>query len=710
MSSSVPSTPQSSSTSPKVNGHGVARQQKTPPPRESDRVRAKREAKECVQVLGREGFQLDGFNLLGVVANPRAGMGVHSSASRQNALSNAPRIGDDAAAAAGGGTASGATEGSSDILTEAVNSLGYTLGQVTEQIETMNLFIEELSRQYLGDDTGESHFLEYYYQEDEEHVDDPPLPEQLAKLQLSDLDSYVGKCGDLAHSLFSLGLETSSQPIPTETVTEGPQTPSYQDVDVPDIFYDTDFDLTQSATFVNLLLRDGSNELSPRNALYQRTSDLLPAREQDALAGHLDQVELALQEQVRLKAGAFFQETTRFRQLQSSIRELLVQVRTMRQDVQSVLSVYRYTKDISNHQRQDYELLVQLLDATTNLVQTKSSIGGFLSANDQLGAAQQIQYGRRLLKQRISTTDDDNDDDPSDSTQTWLELHNVTALSAVSDQLQQYENLVIQSLSEETVDTFFNWRSSEGDRVKEMIQALTVCQALNKVGDLYNRRLQQTVRMTVRTTIAEFVESSGGGSLGVTGMSYQDFSSCLDLLMEELHTILQMSRDVDMFAKNEALFPDVEQRWTLTSMASGADLAAKSIAELLRLRKEAHSLLTLEEMRRLWDTCLNFTLKVEEDYGNNLKAISLRSTLVGQAKAFLDRTHESHMASLVAALDSERWTPCEVSGRGFFCIFRFPGNSISHSTVSAIQGIDGEAGFADAIVHWSRCHLGDEPT
>ena len=690
MSSNLPSTAKSSAY--QTNGNG----RRQPYLRESERDRAKREAKECIHVLRQEGFQLDGFNLLGVVANPRAGMVL---ASARQTMPNPTRPGEDTG-----------VEGTSDMLTDAVNSLGYTLGQVTEQIETVNLFIEELSRQYLGDDTDESHFLEYYYQEDEEHMDELPLPEQLAILQLSELESYVKNCGDLAHSLFSQGLETSSQPISTEGIPEGSTTQTFEELAVPDIFYETEFDLTESATFANLLLREGSAELSHGNALYQPTSELLPAREQDALAGHLDHVELALQEQVRLKAGAFFQETTRFRQLQSSIQELLVQVTTMRQDVQYVLSVNRHTKDVSNHQRQDYELLVQLVDAITDLIQAKSSIGGLLSANDQLGAAQLIQYGRRLLQHRIFSTDDDQCDDHSGSHQISLELQNLIALSPVSDQFQQYENLVVQSLSEEVVDTFFNWRSNEGDRVKELAQALAACKALTKAGELYHRRLQQTIRMTVRTTIAEFVESSGGGSLGVTGMTYQDFFSCLELLMDELNTILQMTREVDAFATADPLFLNTEGRWTMTAMVSGADLAAKSIAELLRLRKEAHSLVTLEEMRKLWDTCLNFTLRVEEDYGNNVKAIGLRSTLVGQAKAFLDRTHESHMSSLVAALDSERWTPCEVSLE--WNGFRYLGKYliVLPSCAPFQKGICRETGLVDTTVHWPSHCFSDEPT
>jgi hypothetical protein len=122
---------------------------------------------------------------------------------------------------------------------------------------------------------------------------------------------------------------------------------------------------------------------------------------------------------------------------------------------------------------------------------------------------------------------------------------------------------------------------------------------------------------------------------------------------------LRMARAVDEFCLAESIFPDSEKRWTNEAMTTGADLATKSIAELLRLRKEAHSLITLDQMKQLWDTCLQFTLAVEA-YGNNTKAVGLRSTLVGQAKAFMDRTHESNMSALVAALDSERWMQCEV--------------------------------------------------
>ena len=42
-----------------------------------------------------------------------------------------------------------------DKFTAAVHSLEQTLVQVAEQIETFNMFLEELSREYLGYDGGE---------------------------------------------------------------------------------------------------------------------------------------------------------------------------------------------------------------------------------------------------------------------------------------------------------------------------------------------------------------------------------------------------------------------------------------------------------------------------------------------------------------------------------------------------------------------------
>eukprot|EP00934_Nitzschia_sp_Nitz4_P000952 Nitzschia sp. Nitz4//scaffold12_size214221//178747//182011//NITZ4_001528-RA/size214221-augustus-gene-0.36-mRNA-1//-1//CDS//3329535104//952//frame0 len=684
-------------------GHkGVGAQLDAKRTAETGRDKARREAYECNNALRFEGFQLDGFNLLGVVANPRAGMpresrhSVHGTPSRpspsdagdstlatQSANPNSSQAPATPASARPESSATDAASKPSEsgMFSDAVSSLEFTLGQVTDQIETLNLFLEELSRQYLGDDAGESMFLEHYYKDDENEVQLPVPPPELESLQLADFQSYLEKCGVLAHTLFAQGIETTSLTVAmadsgsgSPAQTESPSAAvTMAQAGIPELFSQEDFDLTDSSIFVQFLLNDttsldGANggTDSKADALYQPTHELVPVREQDTLASHLDRVELALQEKVRIKAGAFFQETTRFRQLSSSTQELLEQVQTLRRSIRSVLAVYGDTKDILHHQLQEYESLVELMDTAMELVQTKASVGGLLSANDYLGAAQQIQYGRRMLQGTESSIEQSNGGDaavPLDVGATGkarLPLQQLAALSTCGQQFQQYESLIVKNLSEEIVDVFFHWRPSEASRLQVMVDALNLCDALPKAGELYQRRVQETVRMTVRTTIAEFVESSRSSGSGVTGMTYSDFFNCLELLMEELQTVLVMAQRVDEFCEMEKLFGDSPKRWTKEALASGADLASKSIAELLRLRKEAHSLINLEEMKQLWDKCLEFTLAME-GYNNDTKAVGLRSTLLGQVKAFLDRTHESNMTGLVAALDSEPWTPCAVS-------------------------------------------------
>ena len=99
------------------------------------------------------------------------------------------------------------------------------------------------------------------------------------------------------------------------------------------------------------------------------------------------------------------------------------------------------------------------------------------------------------------------------------------------------------------------------------------------------------------------------------------------------------------------------------ALAAAADLSEKSVSELLRLRREAHSLVSFDGMRHLWDTSLTFTHQLEKFSGR--KAYGLRSTLLAQAKSFVERKHEANMSALVAALDSERWVQCNVSLPGY---------------------------------------------
>ena len=245
------------------------------------------------------------------------------------------------------------------------------------------------------------------------------------------------------------------------------------------------------------------------------------------------------------------------------------------------------------------------------------------------------------------------------------------------------------------------------------------CGKLSTMADIYREKLCDTIRVTIKTTVSECAadaakdssltpnasativsipekgtvdganegnDNTGAGTSkssiieGVTSMSFDQFMECLDMIYDHVLSLLKSAAGVNKFCLEEGIsFKDedaldkrsvddgsnsrgngnVSSSSSPSALSAGADLSHRSVSELLRLRKDTHSLITFEEMRRLWDSCLAFTLQLERISGQ--KAYVLRSTLLAQAKAFVERKHEANMSSLAAALDTERWMQCDVS-------------------------------------------------
>ncbi|CAB9516889.1 protein sorting-associated protein 54 [Seminavis robusta] len=772
--------------------NGVASQQQQEPektPLERQREQALREAEQVLESMGTN--QLDHFNLLGVVANPRGSQhgGGNMATTPSSAMSSMHGPNSVSSSTHGGG------DGSTFLFSDTYNTLESTLSSVTEQIEALNHVFEDWSRQYLND---------YYYQDTADTLPESQLqelPPELLQLELSSLQKYLQKSGVLAQTYQRHAREqvlkkqrqeelkqaiaaAASSEFTTSTSTTqiaADQTQQQQHSnddplsDIPEIFFQPDFDLTDPKTFRRLLLNDNNNNtidgsssstsaaaMSPKTAsslttsLEEPTNDLFQIPPPDHFTGYLDKVEVALLEQVREKSEAFFQETNRFAQLKEWVGELLVDVQRLRMLMEGQAKAIQSWQQVPQWDRTRKHLLKleAILDGANEILRCKQCIGGLLSAKDDLGAVEQIQYARRLLAGVPEDDDDEGDSSTDNATdaanennaktpqhdvdnkETPIELGRLQALRTVGEQLNQYESLVVTSLTEEVVEIFLEWNTSTlasmygfstsnnggmlssktssqhevERRTLNIVASLQMCHALGHMMQFYGTRLHDMVRMTVRTTVGEFasdaaVSAKGGAapgtsvSVSVTAMSLERFIDCLDMLFEQLLALLTSASGVDEFCHKEGLTlrdektknggasatngaignskkaassnnGDLNGSTHDTSssepetaihviVASAAELSAKSIAELLRLRKEVHSLVTLDEMRRIWDTCTKFVEEVEKLSGH--KCVALRSMLLTQAKAFVERKHDSNMSSLAAALDSERWTQCEVS-------------------------------------------------
>ena len=312
-------------------------------------------------------------------------------------------------------------------------------------------------------------------------------------------------------------------------------------------------------------------------------------------------------------------------------------------------------------------------------------------------------------------------DDDSQQRSCRISLCNLKAVSKVGEQLNKYEQLVIQTIKSKLVDTFLSWGNAdacdidfgatprisltteERVNIRSVVHSLRACGHLSSAGAVYKKKLCDLVSVTVKTIVMECVSdavnnssarsvSDGAGSssngplakgtmAGVSCMSMDQFFDCINMLFEQVLVLLWGTFNVNKFCIDEGFrlddhdqhaFPGVHavafsgERYpqqndpstTAVALGAAADLAEKSVSELLRLRREAHSLVSFDGMRQLWDTSLAFTHRLEKFSGR--KAYGLRSTLLAQAKSFVERKHEANMSALVAALDSERWVQCNV--------------------------------------------------
>jgi len=813
---------------------------------ERQREQALHEVEQVMKALGTTSTQLDHFNLLGVVANPRGSQhGVPpppptSSSTSMLHLSSAHGPNNNNNNNNNSATNTVTSADASDYFIDTYQSLESVATSVSGQIEALNSVFEDWSRQYLND------YYYYSYSDGsggggsggadaipESQLTELPPELDMSRLDLNTVQIYLRQSGPLATNFRKHDAEKMAKQArqvawqkqqeqeqqeeeekekvskiensnsnqatkedvknrdTTTTTTTTAAANSPDNLGIPAIFFQPDFDLTNPQTFRELLLTNGgggggdddnndsSNDKKHNNnsnidnslyvALNEPTHDLFHIPSPDYFTADLDKVEVALLEQVREKSEAFFQETNRFAQLKEWVSELLVAVQHIRSLLGEEARAIQSWQQVPEWDRKRHQLqyLERILEGANDILRCKQCIGGLLSAKDDLGAVEQIQYARRLLAGTAEANKEDDlkninnnninnqgyhrnnsngDDDTSSATagrppklsqhvsssflpdkEAPIELGRMEALRTVGEQLNQYESLVVTSLTEEVVEIFLEWdtsalaslysstnasssnTSSNGTpssmraashqelqrRTLSICTSLQMCGALSHMSKFYSTRLHDMVRMTVRTTVGEFASDASSNSaatsvsVNVTAMSLERFLDCLDMLFEQLLGMLTSAAGVDEFCQKEGLdlrdagtkvngnanarngsfkntaaaedgsdLADKKESAISEIVASAAELSSKSIAELLRLRKEVHALVSLDEMRQIWETCIKFVDEVENLSGH--KCVALRTMLFSQAKAFVERKHDSNMTALAAALDSERWTQCEV--------------------------------------------------
>jgi len=409
--------------------------------------------------------RLENFNLLSVVANPHGYRNIPFE-SKVSKYSSIPK--------------------------EEETFLSSMTATLTKEIENINATIQSYSRTYLGNNfliSDESDYLydmDYYLNWDYDESD-PLLSTNstLSNISTTDVvdfqsvEMYLNQCGPLTSKL-SLFAEVSSLKQDRSTFPEDKEGRELVDEDdeegsltkdrihpsllltIPDIFFQEDFQLSDTKTFETLLLRTYSRSSirSPSTVATYEEEDMSNAyyprfilHDLDAYTQYLDTIELTLLRQVRRHAETFFQESDRFYDLKALVEESITDVRSLR--LQLLTLQQRTVGDIKSipfmdSMRYRMRILDYVLDDIDNVLDVKSCVGGLVAAGDYLGAVEAVNVAKSLLNGDSSPDMEHiheevcHDDEISTFLSNPFILKKIKALGRIYEEFSQYENVVVR--------------------------------------------------------------------------------------------------------------------------------------------------------------------------------------------------------------------------------------------------------------------------
>ena len=503
--------------------------------------------------------------------------------------------------------------------------------------------------------------------------------------------------------------------------------------EVPAVFFRADFTLQSPETFSLTLGSRGqllngdwvpekSSDITMDENDSGRRSKAHSNKQQESLSRFLDLVEVALLKHIWSRSPAFFRALDDIKGLQAQVLQASnclssLRIRLQAMDEETAVGAMRIPQ---MHTRQKNESsLSDKIVCIQRVLQSRADIQCLMDLEDYLGALDEIGYAKQLFGE---------------------ELQGLSCVRMVGQQLDEYDELVCEIMSNRFVSLAVEWDEeltcsdedrAEGDKygslpddafpyaarattstsgagdtgnLEDLLLALLKCGRLSMALSMYKSRLSEAIKLIVRTCVQEYLSSSSeilspliderGVELSdsaedntpfaqrVKEMGDDNFLSCLAMCFE--HAILALTRcsKVDRFIdaalKKISAEPSAETSisanlfnstaaptssaslLTLSKscLATACDLAQRSVAQLLSIRREGTARISMDKMKFMWEISLHFVLTLEGLSGST--AYVIRQCLLTQTRAFLEHMHATVKNRLANALDSERWAQCDV--------------------------------------------------
>lgn len=259
--------------------------------------------------------------------------------------------------------------------------------------------------------------------------------------------------------------------------------------------------------------------------------------------------------------------------------------------------------------------------------------------------------------------------------------------------------------------------------VQQLVDVLFRLDALNDAVATYRDRLNEEIKVVVKTVVTETIavstaatkgsengDSSSGNeskvSVQLRALTSDEFLQCVQMIFEHLLMILKRAVVVQevlvksMQTKIEQADQHTDDSGNMTSPTSSSsstwtpaenatderealgdwkrktrcnalireidevirktcEFSQRSVANLFAVRKEVQAVYTMPQLRVLYDTTMGFVVSVEKLTGKT--DYTLRGALFSQLKLFLEKYHQAQLAKLVSTLDHELWKNTEVA-------------------------------------------------
>jgi len=476
---------------------------------------------------------------------------------------------------------------------------------------------------------------------------------------------------------------------------------------VPTIFFDRNFDLRDPATFEISLLAPGGQQ-----------------ENQDKLSFYLDQVEVALYSQVQARSAHFFRGLADLQTLQSDVASAcgtVLELRRKMQNMQSQVVEKAIKVPVLVQQQTNMTKLQEQLDLVQKLLSVRGAVPALLTGEDYLGALEVTQSAKNLLQFQLKDiialrTSINQLEEYEKLIGDCLGNQFISFAMNIEEEpafslLREQDSTMEDGDAEEDEES-----SSKQKTISHVISGLLKLGRMQEVLELYRKRLGNDLKVVIKTVVKNYLpiaeqSEDEDGMQGLRNMDPGSFLMCIQACFDQIKSIVVKAAKVDQFLqdifgkketmngaeeektpssthlddstdstvnalhmpeatendKTEGAFmsqlqnDDKEVMTTLSSQClhNIGESIQKTISQLLQTRQEVHKKIKLEELRALWDLTIDFLKTCENITGT--KGYTLKSTLLAQATAFAECSHESFMGRLTTSLDAEKWVQTEVS-------------------------------------------------